>query len=547
MKPTRYTPELIDEYRRKGYWETTTFYEIWDRNAEQYPGKEAVVDSRTRLTWAEAKLYIDRIALGLMELGIARDRVLVVQLPNCVEQVLISIACEKAGIVNLSILRTMRHKEMEYILAYTEAPGVIIPWRFRDFDYYNMIQGLHPQLPHLEHILVVGDQVPDGATSITEMMQQPLENRYPLTLLQERAFEATEVARIRHSTGTTGFPKLVEETICDRVHVAKELIRCFGITSEDVFGVFTPLTGGGGSPAFLCSPVARAKIVLMEHFDAEEAFKLIERERITIVGIVPTMLVMMLEHPSLGQYDLSSLRVFIVGGSPLPPKLARDVEERIGCLVVNRYGTADGGPISTAAIGDPIDIRHLTVGQPYTGNEVKLVDETGKELPWGEVGEIIFRGPTSHPGLFRNPEGTWELWDEDGWYPTGDLGKLDEQGNLMIVGRRKDVIIRGGQNIYPAEIESILMTHPQIVDVAIVGMPDPVMGEKACAYVVPKPGEQLTLEEITVYLKDKSIAAYKLPQRLEILDKIPLVADQKPDKKTLRQDIAAKLKAEGTT
>ena len=196
---------------------------------------------------------------------------------------------------------------------------------------------------------------------------------------------------------------------------------------------------------------------------------------------------------------------------------------------------------------EPRDQRLLTVGRPSIANEVKIVDESGLEVRQGQVGEIMARGPMCGFGYYKDPEASMKVWTQDGWYHMGDLGKFDEKGNLILIGRAKDMIIRGGQNIYPLEIENLLLTHPKVLDVAIVGMPDPVMGEKACAYVVPKAGQEFKFDEMVSFLKEKKIANYKLPERLEIIGKLPAVAGQKIDKKALQQAIAQKLKSESKT
>jgi non-ribosomal peptide synthetase component E (peptide arylation enzyme) len=545
MKPTRYTAEMIGEYVQKGIWDTMTFAQVWDRNAQLFPDREAIVDSRMRLTWAGAKKRIDRIALGLMELGIEKDQVVVVQLPNCVELILLYVACEKAGMLNLTIYRTMRDKEVEYMLSRTEAPAVVVPWKFRDFDHFAMTQGMRPNLPHLKHIIVAGDEVPEGAISLEEMMRRPIEEKYPREKLYERRYAPFDVTRIRHTTGTTGMPKLVEETICNRMLLAKELARMFKLTSDDVLAAPTPLTGGPGAPALLATPYVGARTVCVEHFEGGEFLKLIERERVSAMGVVPTVLERLAHHPNVGKYDLSSLRIICCSGAPLAPELADEAEQKLGCPIMQRYGIIDAGTITACMADDPKEVRHRTVGKPHPGNEVKLIDEAGKAVPPGADGEIVFRGALTHPGYFKDPERTWATWGREGWYATGDLGRYDKHGNLMIVGRIKDMIIRGGNNIYPIEIEGPLSMHPKVLDVAVVGMPDPVMGEKVCAYIVLRPGEHLTRDEVNSFLKDKDVQAWKLPERLEFVKEMPYVAGQKVDKKALRKDIAEKLKAEG--
>ena len=544
MKPTHYSEVMIREYLEKGYWETTTIADIWDRNALQYPDREALVDSRMRLTWSEASQLTDRIALGLVELGIGRDEVLVTQLFNCVELMLVYVACQKAGIINLNLIRTMRHTEVNHVLKFTEASGVVIPQQFRKFDYWDMIQSIRPELPYLKHVLVIGDDVPEGAISISEMTRGPLKDEHT-PLLRERSFSAFDVSRIRHTTGSTGFPKLIEETNSNRIYLAKELTILLKITDKDIIAALIQLTGGGGSYALLCAPWVGAKSVLMEHFEAEECFRLIEQEQITVAGVVPAILTLMVQHPSRGKYDLGSLRALASHGAPLPSKLAQEAEEKLGCLILNRYGMADGGSMSMASADDPPEARHGTVGKPHSGNEFRIIDEDGNEVAMGEAGEVLFRGPGTHAGFFKDQERTAQTYDDDGWFATGDVGHLDEQGRLVLVDRVKDLIIRGGENIYPSEIEDILMTNPKVANAAVVGMPDPVMGEKTCAYLVLKPGEQISFDEMASYLRGKALAAFKLPERLEIVGRFELVSDQKVDKKGLRRDIQQKLESEG--
>ena len=544
MKPVRYTDELVAEYVEKGYWDTATFADIWDRNAEQYPQKEAIVDSRTRLTWAEAKLQIDRIALRLMEL-IERDKVLVTQLPNCAELMLLYVACQEAGIINAGALRTLRHKDMEHVLASVDAQGVVIPWKFHDFDHFAMIQEIKPNLPHLKHIIVIGEEVPPGAISLDEMRHEPLEKKYPPQRLRERALAATEITGIRHTSGTTGVPKIVEQVTCVRMLLAKELVRAFKLTSDDVVAAVTPLAAGPAQIALIGAPLVGAKSIIMDRFVAEDFFKLVEEEKVTVAAVVPAILEMMLRDPSLGKYDLSSLRALNCSGAPMAPKLAEEIEEKTGAIVFQRFGIQDIGSLTIATVDDPKEVRHLTLGKPHKGSEIRIVDEDGNDVPTGETGEIILRGALAVSGYFMDPERTQQTWDKDGWARSGDLGRFDEQGNLMIVGRIKDIIIRGGQNIDAAEVEAILRTHPKVSEVAAVAMPDPVLGEKACAYVVTKPGQQdLTFNEMVSFMKDK-VAAFKLPERLEIIKALPLVAETKINKRALRQDIADKLKAEG--
>ncbi|MBF8266306.1 MAG: acyl-CoA synthetase (AMP-forming)/AMP-acid ligase II [Dehalococcoidia bacterium] len=544
-KATRMTPELVENYRRKGYWTSNTLAGFWDRNARAYPNQEALVDSSRRLTWAQGNQLANRLALGLLEMGFKRDDLLAVQLPNCVELYLLRLACEKAGLLCLQTLRSLRHREMEHSLGLGEASGVVIPWRFRDFDHWEMIQEIKPHLPALRHILVTGGEVPPGAISVETLMQNPIETKYPPDYIKKLRCTPGEFSLVGHTTGTTGMPKLVELTIGGVMYIARWHNDDIGLTSRDVLGIIGPAAHGPNIPAYYGAAQRAAKIVMLETFDAEAALRLIEKERVTVTGIVPAILAMMLEHPGLDKYNLSSLRVIFCAGSSLPYTVAETAERKIGAKIIQLYGAVDTGGITKGFLKDPADVRWGTVGKPYPGNEIKLVDEAGAEVGHGEVGEVMTRGPTNDVAYYRDPGANALAWTVDGWRCPGDLGRWDSKGNLMIVGRNKDVIIRGGQNIYPIEIESLLQAHPCVAGVAVVRMPDPVMGEKACAFVVPQSGCSFTFEDMISCLKAHKIAAFKLPERLEICQALPLAGEQKMDKKALERVITEKLRDEG--
>lgn len=543
-KPYLYTREMLDRYSRLGYWGTTTLSDFWRKNALEHPHKEALVDSRNRLTWQQANQKIDSLALSLLELGLKKDDIVVLQLPNCAELMLLRLACERAGLLQLPVLRTLRHTEMQHILKYTKAPAVVIPWKYRDFDHFEMVQELKPALPDLKHIIVWGEEPSAKTTSLKEMMSDGILSRYPPEHLEGKKIPPLDLCMIALTTGTTGLPKFVEWPTCCLV-ITGLLIQRMNITPDDIFGSFTGAVLGPNVPAFYAGVQIAAKIVLQEHWEVEEGLKLIEKEKITIPCIVPTQLAEMLSYPGLGKYDLSSIRVVRSAGALLPHLLAAEAEERFSCRVQNGYGSADFGPISENDINNPPEIRRLTVGTPLTGTEIQLRDSSGKAVNRGEVGEIYARGDCTASGYYKDAETTAHTWTKDGWYRTGDLGKLDEQGNLMIVGREKDMIIRGGQNIYPIEIVNMLLSHANVADAGIVAIPDSKMGERACACVVPRPGQSFTFEEMTSFLRGKKIAAYKMPEKLLIMEKLPYVGGMKLDRKALQAEAVKILKSRG--
>jgi non-ribosomal peptide synthetase component E (peptide arylation enzyme) len=303
--------------------------------------------------------------------------------------------------------------------------------------------------------------------------------------------------------------------------------------------------GAAGTLTYFAAPLAGAKTVMLEEFVPEDALALIENEKATAIGVVPTHLVRMLECDT-SKYDLSSLRFIRSAGGYLSPQIAEEAEQAFGAVITSDLGTQDMGSVSGCRVEDTKDLRRRTVGRMLPGNKVRLLDEDDNEVPDGEPGILYFRGPHAPAGYYRDEELTSTVFDSDGWTTTGDIVKFDQEC-LWILGRSKDMIIRGGQNIYPAEIEGLLNDHPKVASVAIVGYPDKAMGERACAYVIPKAGQDFTFDEMVEFLKGKQLAMFKLPERLEVVAEFPAVGDSgKVNKETLKKEIAEKVKQESS-
>src|SRR3989338_5635357 len=469
-RPTRLTDETVSDYMCLGAWQSFTLSDCWDRNAARDPGGIAVSDGRRRLSWAEAKSWTDRAALALVRLGLARDEVLVAQLPNCVDLPLIRVACEKAGILCLPVPRTLRENEMSYCLRYTEAAAVVIPWRYRDFDYFGMIEELKKGLPRLRQILIAGDEAPAGALSLHQVAQAPWEESIRPAALAERRFKAGEVSLINSTTGSTGLPKFSEYTAAARLLYGRSYIDVLKLSEHDVLAALSPAAGGPNIPVYFAAPQIGAKTVFLKHFEPNAAFELIQQERVTIACVVPAQLAMMASSPRRDRHDLSSVRFWLSVGAPLAPNLAREAEEKLGGIVLNTYGAVDWGGVVFTSPLDPPEARYFTVGRPRVGTEVRLVDEEGRLAAPGQVGELQGRGPSCSSGYYRNPEATLKTWTSDGWLPLGDLGQWDDNGNLALLGRKDEMIMRGGQNIQPGEIEDHLLAHPKVRQEAVVGI-----------------------------------------------------------------------------
>lgn len=551
MKPVRYDPGEIQRYLRDGYWDKTILADYWDRNARKWPNKEALADSLgSRLTWAEAKQKIDRIAFSLIKnIKLNRDDSLMIQLPNCIEQVLVRLACEKAGILSIPEMTTFRQTELAEIASRTKAVGIVIPHKYRNFDHYQMVKELQIDLPHLKHIIIAGEDIPEGCISLKEIMEYPYEQKYDCIELEARKLDAVEeVGFLITTTGTTGLPKLIEHRIAAReIWTAKSHVRNWHLGPEDCILAIAPIAGAaGGTPAYVTAPVGGAKIVLEYQYRGEETLEFMAKERATVIALVPTQLARLMELP-INKYDMSSLRIIKTAGGYLPPPLAKEAEERFGCPILGTYGTQDTGSISGVPIDASEEQRYTTVGRLHPGIEVKILDDSGKPVKQGEVGTLWFKGPGNSIGYFKDLKKTMtEAFDENGFATPGDLVTLMDDGYLKIMGRKKNIIIRGGQNIYPREIEDYLLSNKKVTNAAVVPMPDPEMGERACAFVTLKEGVEFTFEEMVDYLKSKKIAAFKLPERLEVLDALPLVGESgKIDNKAMVKMITDKLKEEG--
>ncbi len=550
MKPIRYTDKIIQEFKSDGYWTDETFADFWLRNAKERPDSEALVDSTMRVTWAEAARLMDRFALAWADVGLKKDDRTILQSPNCAYGFLARIACERAGLINVTVMPYLRQKELTHIINKINPSAIIIPGIYRKFNYLEMVEDLKKENPDLKYTFLLDESIPGpypaNTFSLMEIAKEPWEEKKDPKILDERRFDSTgDVGALTSTSGTTGVPKIVEWPLAPRVMTSKCRVEIWDLKAEDTAMAVAPFAGGAaGTLTYFAAPIVGAKIVLLEEFSPEGALKMIEKEKVTCIGVVPTHIIRMLET-DLSKFDLSSLRFIRSAGGYLPPQVAMEAEERLGGRITSDLGTQDVGSVSGCFITDPADVRRRTVGKPLRGNKIRLLSEDGQEVPPGEPGILYLRGPHSPAGYWRDPEASKDVFDDDNWTTTGDIVALEE-GRIWIMGRQKDVIIRGGQNIYPAEIEGLLNEHPKVSAIAIVAMPDREYGERCCAYVVPRPGEDFTFDEMISFLKGKKVAMFKLPERLEILGDMPTVGDSgKIDKKVLKKNIEDKLKAEG--
>lgn len=539
-------PEFAEQYRQRGYWIDVPIGDAFERAVATHAEREAVVDGERRLTYRELGQLVERLALHLAQRGIASGKRVVFQLPNIWEFVVAYFACLKVGAIPLTCLPAHRHTEIEYLARFTEASAWFIPSAFRRFDYVAMAMELRDRIPTLQEIVVVGDRAGPGMSRFAEFLDDPIETRLPLTSLNEFRPHPDAPAVFQLSGGTTGLPKVIPRTHNDYLYNSLVFAEASDFTESSVLLVAIPIAHNFplACPGIQGALLLGARVVLTPAPEPETVFSLIERERVTWIPAVPAMVITWLNDPGLARADLSSLKTLSVGGSRLNPEPARRVLHDIGPVLTQVFGMAEGLLCCTRK-GDPEDVVVQTQGRPVSpDDEIRIVDEDGREVPPGEVGELICRGPYTLRGYYRAEEHNRDAFTPDGFYRSGDMVRLHPSGNVMVEGRKKDLINRGGEKINAEEVENLILAHPAVLNAAAVAMPDPVLGERTCAYVLLRPGATLSLESLTDFLKAQRVAMFKLPERLEVVEQFPTTAVGKISKKDLRQDIQQKLAVE---
>ena len=528
------TPELIEEYTAAGYWSDETLADVFRRNARVFPDKVAYVDDHSQVTWGEVWQVSGEVASGLARRGVRRGDVVAVQLPNRLEFVFVLAAVVRLGAVFCQFPPDYRAREIEFILEFSEAHTIVVPDTFRGFDHTEMIDGIRGRLPWLVNTVAVttadSEIALDGDAWVTlDQLRRDLD---PADPAPDRPSGANDVMRIAFTSGTTGEPKAVMHTANTTLYMTRRENEERGIDGDATILVLLPVGLNAGFGTIVQVANAGAQGVLMERFSPTALLDLVERHQVTTFLTAPTALLAILRDDSLDDRDLSSLRVVQTGGSSTPVKVLSEANERLGCPVIDLYGMLETGVTSWTDPDEPYEEWVGTVGRPYPFMRVRILDSDGQEVPVGVEGEIVKTGPTISVGYYRNPDKNKESRTTDGWFRSGDRGFIDTAGRLTISGRSKDMIIHGGANIWPRELEEILVKHPDVADVAVVGIHDDYFGENACACVIPRPGTSPTLEDLIDFMKD-DVAKYKLPQHLELFESFPLG----PTGKVLKRDL----------
>ena len=525
-------------YRQQGLWGDASLADYWQQTARAMPDKIAVVDNHgASYTYSALDHAASCLANWMLAKGIESGDRIAFQLPGWCEFTVIYLACLKIGAVSVPLLPSWREAELVWVLNKCQAKMFFAPTLFKQTRPVDLILPLQNQLPQLQQIVGVDKLAP--ATSSLSLSQIIADNT-PLTTAI--TVHGDELAAVLFTSGTEGLPKGVMLTHNNILASERAYCARLNLTWQDVFMMPAPLGHATGFLHGVTAPfLIGARSVLLDIFTPDACLALLEQQRCTcMLGATPfvyDLLNVLEKQPA----DLSALRFFLCGGTTIPKKVARECQQR-GIKLLSVYGSTESSPHAVVNLDDPLSRFMHTDGYAAAGVEIKVVDDARKTLPPGCEGEEASRGPNVFMGYFDEPELTARALDEEGWYYSGDLCRMDEAGYIKITGRKKDIIVRGGENISSREVEDILLQHPKIHDACVVAMSDERLGERSCAYVVLKaPHHSLSLEEVVAFFSRKRVAKYKYPEHIVVIEKLPRTASGKIQKFLLRKDIMRRL------
>ncbi|MCW3819607.1 AMP-binding protein [Micromonospora sp. DR5-3] len=524
--------DLAARYRAAGHWRGEPLGALLRAAARAHGPRTALVAGETRLTYAELDEQADRVAAGLRRQGIRPGERVVLHLPNVPELVVLCFALFRLGALPVFALPAHRRAEVEYLCRTGQAAAYVIPDVAGGFDHRALAAQLRAELPTLRTVVVVGDAGnTDGFVRYAELTEaEPTRLPDP---------DPTDVALFLLSGGTTGVPKLIPRTHDDYWYNIRLSAANAGLDADTVYLAVLPVAHNYAlaCPGVLGTLSVGGRVVLCPNGSPDEAFPLIAAERVTVTGLVPPLGLIWADAAATRPADLSSLRLVQVGGSHVTPEAARRMATALGCRLQQSFGMAEG-LLSQSRLDDPDELLLTAQGKPLSpDDEIRIVDAEDQTVPDGETGELLVRGPYTFRGYYRAPDHNARAFTADGFFRTGDLARQLPSGHLIITGRRKDVINRGGEKVSAEEVENHVLAHPAVAQAALVAMPDRLLGERSCLFVVPR-GEAPRLGQLTAFLRERGLAAYKLPDRLRVLDALPQTAVGKVDKARLREEAA---------
>jgi 2,3-dihydroxybenzoate-AMP ligase/mycobactin salicyl-AMP ligase len=545
---TPYKKEDADKYNRLRWWAGLTYGDILDKAADIYPDKEALVDRETRFTYSQVQEKTHKLALGFIDLGIRPlDRVLV-QLPNWAEFIFTFFALQKIGAIPILLIARHRQVEINHLLQLTGANTWIVAQRYHKVDYLPIIDDVMQSNPQIEHVVLARAAHHDSFIKLETLIQNTELTDDKLALLADRRPDPMQVAHMGPTGGTTGLPKAAPRTHNNYLSRVEYAARACEFNNHDICLVAASAAHDLTFSMAICITIFTfGKLVMLDSFEPQTVCQTIEREKVTAIVWVPTMASRLIHFDGLKDYDLSSLKKMHCGGGVSSPELIKAVHEKLNCIFFNGYGGTEGMSLLTRPHYS-LERVCSSVGRPTCPyDSYKIVDESGNQLPPNTPGELIVKGPGIFTGYYKMPRENEKVFDENGYFRTGDLAMVNDQGDFVLTGRIKEMINRGGESISATDIENLMMTHPGIIAVAVVPMPDPEMGERACAYVQPASGAELGFEAIISFLKDRGASVLQLPERIEFVEEMPYTKAEKLDKRALIKDIKKKIKIENSS
>ncbi len=518
MEGLQVDPRRIEHERERGIWPDRVLVEYFDNWVREKGNATALIGFReesgttVRLTWAELDQHVARIARGLSMRGIGVGDVVSLQLPNWWEFVAIHLACLRIGAITNPLMPIFRYRELSFMIGHAQSRVFIAPAKFRDFDHGALALQLRADLPDLEHVFLIGGE---GESSFEqELLTGPLEPRFA----SGSVIDANGMVQLLYTSGTTGEPKGVLHTSNTLLGAILPFIERMRFTDRDVVFMPSPLAHQFGfAYGMMLGAVLGIPVILLDIWHPRRAVELIEQYRATFTAASTPFLADLAQFDDVDKRDLRALRLFATSGAPIPPSVVKQAQENLGVAVVASWGMSECCSATTTLLSGH-KVRESD-GIAVPGFEVKVVDDSGREVPRGTEGLLRVRCASMFVGYLKRPQ--LYAVDEQGWFSTGDIARMDEEGYIRICGRDKDIVIRGGENIPVVEIEAALYRMPGVLEAAIVGMPDPRLGERACAFVATQPGAQVDMPAMRAFLEAQQISKNFWPERLEVLDQLP--------------------------
>ncbi|SIR99032.1 cyclohexanecarboxylate-CoA ligase [Peribacillus simplex] len=534
------TQEYVGEFQ--GVWPNRTILDYLNDAIVKHPDKMAIIDKKSSFTYKQLGKLVDRIALGLLHIGLGKGDVVSFQLPNWNEFIILHYAVTRIGAISNPLIPIYRDREIGYMVGMAESKMIVVPEYFRGFYYPDMIERLSHQWPSMKHIYVMGDSAPNGMKLFSSLIEEPWEDRMDSSILDEITHDPNDVTEIIFTSGTTGSPKGVmhtHNTLCistnywiDHLHLTSDdvlfMASTFAHQTGFGYGVRLPTHIGGTG-------------VYQDIWNPREFIEWVEREKITFTAGATPFLQDTVQMEGIERYDLNSLRVFVALGAPIPRHLVKEAMEKVPFKILSGWGQTEDGLVTLTRLEDPEEKLTNTDGIPFPGMELKVVGFEGETCAPNTEGSLLVRGPALFVGYFKRIDDTLAEYS-DGWFITGDRAFMDEDGYIRISGRNKDIIIRGGENIPVSYVENVLYEHPDISSAQVIAVPDSRLQEKACACISMKAGKNpITMDSMQQFLSEKGLAKQYWPEFIEIMDDFPRTASGKIQKFRLREMINEKI------